>query len=116
MVNIKSVVDSTMGKIVKDGPKKPGANEDIKAFYDAVLQNEQFQNGILNTMQESAQKYAGIAMSGIEGEDLKEMLLKVSIAKPILSMMYAGYLVGKAAQEAEALDRMYGLDEVEKAN
>ena len=63
MVNIKSVVDSTMGKIVKDGPKKPGANEDIKAFYDAVLQNEQFQNGILNTMQESAQKYAGIAMS-----------------------------------------------------
>jgi hypothetical protein len=109
MVDLKTVVDSGMEKLTKS--KMSSKDPEICSFFDAILANHYFQNGVANTMQEIAQAYAGCAMTGLEGEDMKETLCKKSVAKPLLSMMFAAFEMGKAAKEAEQLDSMFGLEE-----
>lgn len=106
-MNLSQLVDSTMSAFLDDNKKSNP--KDMLPFFNAILANEKLQIGITNTMQEISMKFAGVAMSGLEGDDLRETLCKLSIAKPLLGMMFIAYLLGKAAKEAEELDTMLGL-------
>ena len=109
MKDFKAIVDAEMSKLIDNGPD--AEDNDIKPFYDALLSNEKFCNGICNTMEQVATKFAGMLMTKPgSADELKQLCTTKAMAKPLLGLTYIGYMMGKAAAQAESMDAMFGVD------
>ncbi len=109
MTDLKAVVDEEMAKIVEQGPtwKDPA----LRPFYEAVISNNSFKTGLFNTMQDIAHKFAGAMMTQPSSEEeIKELLSSMAVARPALGLAYMGFLIGKAAGEKDALEKMFNPD------
>lgn len=106
MTDLKLLVEEEMKKMIAEGPLAT-TPEDFEPFSLAVLGNENFQNGITNTMSSIAQKFAGVMITGPSAQDVKELLCTRAMAKPLLNMMYTAYRVGLAVAGTKSLEDMF---------
>ena len=116
MKDFKALIDSQMSKIQDEHDKNPERENDpeVDPFYKALLDNDMFKNGICNTMETVAQKFAAAMMSQPKSaEELKDMLTTKAFCRPLLTLAYMGYLFGKADTEAADMEKMFGKMELD---
>lgn len=106
MTDLSVITANEMKKILDRGEnfKDP----DLEPFYNAMVNDEHVKVGLANTLKEAAQKFSGAVMSEPKTqEELMGVLATVPFARPILSMMYIGAMIGAAKKEAELMEGMF---------
>ena len=117
-MDYKAIVDAQMSKYEEMGKQKEQGNleedPEIDPFFAALLSNEKFKSGICNTMEQVSQKFAGAVMSSPNSaQELKELLSTTAMARPILGMVYTGFLMGKTQGESDSMEKMFGSMELD---
>ncbi len=109
MNKFQSLVDDEMRKIHEAGPD--AKDPDISVFYEALLGNENFCNGLCNAMEKIATSFAGAIMTKPEtAGDLRAILTTRAFARPLLGLTYMGYLMGRSAGQIDSMEKMFSLE------
>ncbi len=109
MNKFQSLVDEEMRKIDNAGPDTK--DPDISVFYEALLGNGKFCNGLCNAMEKIATSFAAAIMTKPENPgDLRSILTTRVFARPLLGLTYMGYLMGKSAGQIDSMEKMFSLE------
>ena len=106
-VDLKLVIDSELSRL---GAKGRG-DEDIAPFYNALLADNRFLSMAYTNLAAAAQKYAGLVTMGPVGSEdsLFQLVGTLGVSRPLLEMVYIGYKIGLAAQQARSMEDMFSL-------
>ena len=109
MNKFQSLVDTEMKRLNDEGPD--AKDPDITPFYEALLANEKFCNGLCNAMEKAATNFAATIMSKPSSpEDMRQVLTTKPMARPLLGLTYMGFLMGKSAAQTESLEKMFATE------